>query len=96
MKLCSISGQSELAKLLVDHGADVNIKDDENSTALHLASAHGDTAFRENKFEMKVIQVVFFLGVLKIARLLFAKGADIESRSNSGSTPLEVAIWNCI
>lgn len=33
----TISGQAELVKLLIEHGADVNVKDDVGLTPLHIA-----------------------------------------------------------
>lgn len=29
-----------------------------------------------------------------VAEMLIAKGADIDSRSNEGGTPLHTAVWN--
>ena len=39
----AMEGHTEAVKLLIDHGADIDIKDDNGRTALHYASLHEHT-----------------------------------------------------
>jgi ankyrin repeat protein len=41
LQVASMNGHCEVAKLLIEKGADINMKDDEGWTAFHLAAWNG-------------------------------------------------------
>ena len=48
-----ISGESAVAKILIEHGADVNNRDLDNETPLHFAAGEGN-AFVVSNCEAKI------------------------------------------
>jgi len=66
-------GQTEVAKLLISSGADINARKatSDNSTPLHWAAGDGVCA-----------------PDLEIARLLVANGAHVDAKTKAGNTPL--------
>ncbi len=78
----------EVARLLLDHGADIHSQDNEGMTPLHLAVTHDDDedGFRE---------LVAMLGsehpatkAPEMVEFLLDRGADIEADNNGRETPL--------
>lgn len=66
---------SELAKLLIDAGADVKAKDKDDKTSLHWCTQEQSWCDQE---ESRYV----------IAALLLEKGADVNAQDNIGNTPL--------
>lgn len=64
--------------LLVDHGADVNQRDESGDTPLSIAVSTGKHAVVQNS--------------LPVITLLVDHGADINQRGKSGDTPLSIAV----
>ncbi|XP_019642610.1 PREDICTED: death-associated protein kinase 1-like [Branchiostoma belcheri] len=93
-------GQTEIVKLLIQHGTDVNKTD---ITALHLASEAGKTGVSEllvqhdayvearNKDGRTALHLASGNGKTEIVKLLIQHGADVEARDKDGWTVLHVA-----
>src|SRR2546423_1038852 len=69
-------GLTEVVEYLLSHNADVNAKDEEGNTPLHLQMEPA-----ENRGWIRVI-----------AELLLANKADVNAKNNDGLTPLMLAI----
>ena len=72
-------GEFEIARLLLDHGADVNAKNDQGETPLHLAS-RGEYDSPDD-------------GV-RVAELLLERGSYVSAQDNICWTPLHSASYN--
>jgi ankyrin repeat protein len=71
-------GRSDMVKLLLEWGADVQAKDSNGNTALHICAT---TPYGK-------------LHSLAIAEVLLDAGAEVDVRSNSGMTPLQTCAAN--
>ena len=92
----------EIVRFLVQHGADVNIKDKSGETVLYQAVSEGKTAMAEilieqgradvnvknNWFQNTPLHVV---KDPKTAKLLISAGADVHARNKWEDTPLHEA-----
>jgi ankyrin repeat protein len=67
------------AQVLLEHGADVDARDANNATPLHLASSS----------ELSGVE-----RLLDVVRLLLQYGADIHARDDDGRTPFMRATEN--
>ena len=103
-------GYMNIAKLLIEKGANVNIKNNFGNSPLH---------FTANKNDEEMVQLLIKCidktsingqdnqgntplhnalenGYIKIAKLLIREGADINIKNNSGNSPLHFAVYeNC-
>jgi ankyrin repeat protein len=70
-------GKGEIAQVLLDAGARMNVKDAQGFTPLHWA----------------VYESLLIPGAQDVAKLLVVRGADINARDKEGSTPLYWAVW---
>ena len=68
-----------IVQLLINHGADVNSRDNAGSTPLHHSSC------RQKSLSTTVY------GTTECAHLLLKHGADIDAKDNEGRTPLQLA-----
>jgi ankyrin repeat protein len=71
-------GRSDMVKLLLEWGADVQAKDSKGNTALHICAT---TPYGK-------------LHSLAIAEVLLDAGAEVDVRSNCGTTPLQTCSAN--
>jgi len=90
----------ELAALLINNGADVNVQDNEGLTPLYYACRKNDVdlvkLLLENKADTKVkilgeTPLVFVCqeGYKELFVLLVRKGLNVNARGNNGYTPLD-------
>lgn len=85
-------GREEIVAALIQFGANINHVDNNGETALFLNAVYGnrDQFFKQNilfhfPFEK------YYKGNEKIATLLLANGADVNSATKNGLTPLHLA-----
>ena len=69
-----------MAELLLAHKAEVNAKDDEGETPLHVAATKNDPEHEPGESARK-----------DVAELLLASGARVNAKRNDGITPLGLA-----
>jgi len=93
----------DMAAFLIKKGADVNYKDKNGETSLHLAAAYGKVMIAELFIEKGAnvnaactagwtpLHQAAMKGKKEIAALLIRKGALINAEDSSGNTPLHCA-----
>ncbi len=100
----SREGHSEVARVLLEYGADTEIRDDSNYNPLEWASEGGHTeivqVFLEHGADVKAVDdsdhitALHFAsshGRLAAARVLLEHGADVDAKSKDNQTPLHLA-----
>ncbi|KAF8417598.1 hypothetical protein EV426DRAFT_578107 [Tirmania nivea] len=102
----SASGHQEIAKLLIERGADIAAAGRGGNTPLHSASSNGHQEVAKLLIERGAdiaaagrggdtpLHSASSNGHQEIARLLIERGADIAAAGRGGNTPLHSAIWN--
>jgi ankyrin repeat protein len=99
-------GHVQVVKELVEHGADVDVKDKDGSSPLHWACAKGHLAVvnellsRGANIEVEDIDGNTPLHLacanchVAVVNELLSRGANIEAQDRYGDTPLHDASWN--
>lgn len=99
------SGQAAVAKLLIEHGADVNRKDEydqslvlvvvgtKNLAMLELLIAAGADVSVPNKYRVTPLASATTDGQLEVVKALLAAGAKVNARNTSGGTALSSAVF---
>ncbi|KAH8148232.1 uncharacterized protein LAJ45_07684 [Morchella importuna] len=92
-----------VARLLIDHGADVSAEDWDQKTPLHKAAEgghleiarllidHGADVSAEDEDQKTPLHKAAEGGHLEIARLLIDRGADVSAKDGDQETPLHLA-----
>ncbi|KAN0137681.1 Ankyrin repeat-containing domain protein [Lactarius tabidus] len=96
-------GQQDIMRLLLDHGANVDMRDNSGNTALHFAVSEGhpdimrlllDCDANVNMRDISgntALHVAASEGHLEVARILLKLGANVNSQNDMGLTPLQRA-----
>jgi ankyrin repeat protein len=99
------SGHEDVARLLLDHGADLTATNDYNSTPLHLAASHGHGAVVQlllergadvtvtNKSNDTPLHDAARNGDAGAVQVLLDRGANIRAINRSNDTPLHTAAY---
>jgi len=99
----SFSGRDEIAKILIEHRADVNAKASSGLTPLHFAVKNGDEKVSQTLIEHRAdvnsktnkgrtpLHYAAWSGKDEIVKILIEKGADVNKKANDGWTPLDYA-----
>jgi len=94
----SAKGFAEIARMLLGRGADFNARDNEGWSALTIAAYNGHEdlvsllgASVLSKDLDEALLVASFNGDTRVISTLLSQGADINSRSPEGKTPLMIA-----
>ena len=74
----SYSGKLEIVRVLLNHGAIANARNDRDETPLHQVL--------QGEYESQADGV-------HIAQLLLDRGVDVNARDKTGATPLHLASW---
>jgi ankyrin repeat protein/L-ascorbate metabolism protein UlaG (beta-lactamase superfamily) len=90
--------------LLVEHGADINIPDDNGVTPLHYAVGHGNNEIAryllsqeavlssEDKYKRTELHTASVMGMHDVVNLLIDAGADVSAQDVFDRTPLDYAL----
>ncbi|MBQ7607277.1 MAG: ankyrin repeat domain-containing protein, partial [Desulfovibrionaceae bacterium] len=100
------NGHTEVAKLLIDKGADLNAKDKGGIMPLHWAAAYGRTEVAKLLIDKgrdvnaksvnneTPLHWAAAYGRTEVAKLLIDKGADLNAKDVNNETPLHWAAGN--
>lgn len=76
-------GSTNLSQTLLEHGADVSLKDNEGNTPLHLFMWSMTPAAKRSEDAWDI---------QRFLQICLAHGADINAQNNQGKTPLHLAV----
>lgn len=106
VQLARTKGSVEMAKLLFEHGADINVQQFGGKTALiwsalgnnhdlvaWLLAQGAETELRDDYQRTALLLVARETGDAAMAKLLLENGAEVDARDKYGATPLELAAW---
>ena len=103
LHIVSLNGQTEIIKLLLDKGVNVNVKNDNGNTPLNLSALNGETKTvnflltnganpnLEDKQLNTPLHYAVFLGEEKAVEDLLKAGANVYSLNKESKTTLDIA-----
>ncbi|KAH6664496.1 hypothetical protein B0J14DRAFT_523182, partial [Halenospora varia] len=103
LHLVAYFGVKAVVKLLLDQGADVNLKDNYKRTPLHQASVNGHTKVVQLLLDQGAdvnskdsdgktpLDLASASGHAEVVQLLLDQGADVNSKDSYGRMPLDLA-----
>ena len=103
-EVASLSGNVEVSRLLVEHGADARAQNKEGSTPLHLASRygsvgvarflleHGADVTTEDNEGLTPLHLASREGYIDVENLLIEHGADVTARYYLGNITLVISV----
>ena len=106
LHLASRGGHVDLARMLIERGADVSAQKEDGSTALHLASENGYVDLSrmliergadisaQNEDGLTALHLASRHGHIDLTRMLVEHGADVSAQNEDGSTTLHLALEN--
>jgi ankyrin repeat protein len=95
-------GRIEIARILIDAGANMDLQDDNGETPLHIAARHNTMKFTQFLLDMGAnpdiqdkkgwtpLHLALWNNRLKIARMLIGAGARTDIQDNEGRLPYEL------
>lgn len=81
-------GNHEIGKFLIEKGADINAKENNEETALHRSAFHGNWLKRKKCKQNKNIDLIWNSGSASAAQLLLENGANVGIKDKYGQTAL--------
>jgi ankyrin repeat protein len=99
---CAEKGHLDVARDLIEAGADVNAKDNEGLTPLYMCALGGHVEVARALIEagadvnakkdngVTPLHMCAYTGHLEVSRALIEKGADVNTKEDDGVTPLYV------
>ena len=99
----ALGGHIDVAQSLVEHGADINSRSEEDWTPLHVASAEGHFKFgkwllnhgagvnSKQDFGLTPLHIAAENGHLEVCRMLLQRNAEVNSMNYEGLTPFFLA-----
>ena len=99
---CAEKGHLDVARDLIEAGADVNAKDNEGLTPLYMCALGGHVEVARALIEagadvnakkdngVTPLHMCAYTGHLEVSRALIEKGADVNAKEDDGVTPLYV------
>ncbi|XP_019636860.1 PREDICTED: death-associated protein kinase 1-like [Branchiostoma belcheri] len=105
LHVASEHGRTEVAALLIEHGADLKAGDDDDQTSLHVASRYGQTEVAalliehgadleaRDGYQDTPLHEAALGGHTGTCELLIRHGADVTARNEGQYTPLHLAAF---
>ena len=100
-------GKTEIVKILIDAGAEIDLVDNSGSTALHESAIMGELAIakilieagaaidKKNQYNATPLHAATTKGHIDVSEYLIKKGADVNARDFRGESVLHrVRNWN--
>jgi len=98
------NGETETVKRLIENGADVNARDYQHETPLHIASGRGNTEIAQllidkgadvnaqDDKQATPLHVAAHNGNIEVAEILIKNDANVNARDYQHETPLHIAV----
>jgi len=107
LQVASNNGQLDIVDVLLNHGADINSKDNTGWSSLFWASIGGhanvvqfllergaEVNARTSYLNFTPLYIASDQGYLEVVRILLEHGADVQIRASGGQTAFQVATSN--